>query len=210
MERLSDSFKRPFTNFSRLIIGIIFSIFPVVNFFVFGYELKCSNSAMKKKSELPKWEKFGELFVTGFMSLVIQVIYFLPALILFFAAAASVFVDMIQGYVANGTMDWTLLNLGTGIGFVILGLVLFLLGGLIGVSGVVNYSKRYKFSDAFSGEVFRKAFRGQFLGLLILVVLYGMLLSMLLSWIPFVGSAIVAFISGVTIMTALGRVYNKL
>jgi hypothetical protein len=47
------SIKRPFSDFKKLLIGIVLSIIPIVNFIALGYQLNCAKTAMKKKYEHP-------------------------------------------------------------------------------------------------------------------------------------------------------------
>ncbi len=210
-----DAIKRPFTDWSKLLIGIIISIVPIVNFMAMGYEIRCAKTASLKK--LPKWDKFGQLFISGVLSAIILLLYVLPGLIIFGAALGTAFISIIPEL---QNMDFanviSSLDLGFAAGiFMVLGLVLLILGGLVGSSGLIKYSQRLRFADAFSGEAFRKAFTGRFLWTWILVGIYGIVLSIIFSWIPVLGfvdlgGSIISFLHGVTYLTALSVIYKKL
>ena len=75
------NFKKPFTDVKKLLIGILLSIVPVVNFLAVGYMLETARKSMKKDTSLPEWEGWGDLFVKGLLSIVIEAIYFIPAAI---------------------------------------------------------------------------------------------------------------------------------
>jgi len=62
------AFKKPFTNFKKLLIGILISILPIVNLFATGYLLQVAKSTIKKKKELPEWSGWGDLFVNGLIA----------------------------------------------------------------------------------------------------------------------------------------------
>ena len=62
---------RPFTDFKKLLIGILLNIIPVINFFALGYLLECGRTP---KKDLPEWKNFGDFFVEGFFAAVIALI----------------------------------------------------------------------------------------------------------------------------------------
>ena len=59
---LMKAIKRPFTDFNKLSLGVLFLIIPYVsiitNFLVKGYRLEVAKTAAGKKSEMPKWRNF--------------------------------------------------------------------------------------------------------------------------------------------------------
>ena len=56
MKHLIDAMRRPFTDFNKLLIGIIISIIPIVNFISIGYQFRCAKTAMTGKFAMPKWK----------------------------------------------------------------------------------------------------------------------------------------------------------
>jgi magnesium-transporting ATPase (P-type) len=215
MEYFWNSIKRPFTDWKKLIIGIIISILPIVNFMAMGYQIRCAKTSSLMK--LPKWDKFGQLFVTGLFSAVILLIYLLPGIIIFGAALGTAlvsFVPELQNADLMNIMSSADVGVMAGI-FMVIGLVLMILGSLIGSSAIIGYSQKLKFKDGFIKEVFRKAFTSKFFFTWVLVGIYGLILSLVLSFIPDweflnLGSSIRGFLYGVTYMTALGTIYKKL
>lgn len=210
-----NAIKRPFTDWSKLLIGIIISIIPIVNFMAMGYQIRCAKTSSQMK--LPKWDKFGQLFVSGVLSAVIILIYALPGLIIFGGAlgtALASFIPELQTADLSNIMSSVNIGFAAGI-FMVVGLVLMVLGGLVGSSGLIRYSQRLRFKDAFNKEVFRKAFTGRFFLTWVLIGIYGAALSIIFSILPNIGfldleGSISGFLYGVTYMTALGIIYKKL
>src|SRR3989344_5251075 len=97
--------KRPFTDFNKLAIGIIFLIIPFVSiitgFFVKGYRMESARTALNKKFEMPKWESFGNLFVRGLLSWIIGIIYMIPAIVLILIAAGKILYNILVQYGLN-------------------------------------------------------------------------------------------------------------
>jgi len=219
MEHLFNAIKRPFTNFSKLLIGIIFSIIPIVNFIAIGYQIQCAKTAMSKKFMMPKWENFGKLFVTGVLGSVIVFIYSIPALVLLLLAVATFISDPIN-FIASGGTGFnyeTFAGSMTGpiLVLLILGVVALALASLVGSSALINYSSSLKFKEGFRKTVWRKAFNGKFFGTWLLAGIYGFLIAIILGLIPTfgiidIGDGIQGFIYGVTYMTALATIYKKL
>nr|MBA4405321.1 hypothetical protein [Nanoarchaeum sp.] len=208
---LLTSLERPFTNFKIFIIGVLFSLIPIINLFVTGYGLRCAQRAMKHNFVLPKWEKFGRLFVTGFLSFVIQFLYILPALIILFIAMINSL-----GIISNAIINeqsfesiYEQVFASVNISLFVVGIVLFIILGLFSASALLKYSEKMRFNEAFSQEVFINAFKGRFIGALILASVIMIIIQSLLDFIPIVGAAIAAFIAEVFVMTYLGIKYRK-
>jgi len=218
MEHLFNAIKRPFTNFSKLLIGIIFSIIPIVNFMAIGYQIQCAKTAMSNKFMLPKWENFGKLFITGIIGSVIVFIYSIPALVLLILAFATFVVDPINFIASGGAgIEAALANGVTGpvIVLLVLGIIALVLASLVGSSALINYSSSLKFKEGFRKKVWQKAFTGKFFGTWLLAGIYGFLIAVILGLIPLIGfinigDGIQSFIYGVTYMTALATIYKKL
>src|SRR3989344_7690417 len=94
--------KRPFADFNKLLIGVLFLLIPIVNiatgFFVRGYRLEAAKNYNKK---LPEWRDFGKLFVRGLLSWVISIIYLMPAFILLAISVGKVLYNVILQYGVN-------------------------------------------------------------------------------------------------------------
>ncbi len=203
-----EAFKRPFTNVLKLIIGIILSIIPIVNFIATGYHLECAKTAFTKKFRLPDWKNFGKLFLNGFLAVVISLIYLIPVIIILLIFGISIMKDWFQGGLTSPTQLINILADFRGIIFV--GFLLFILAAYIIPMALVGFIEDGKFGDAFSKSIFKKAFTGKYFVVWILMGLYTIILGLILGFIPFVGGSIAGFITSLTSFTAIGEVYKKI
>ncbi|MBD3361660.1 DUF4013 domain-containing protein [Candidatus Woesearchaeota archaeon] len=130
--KVSDAIVRPFTHFSRLFLGAILSLIPVLNLFSVGYLIKCIN-----KPGMPAWSL--NVFLKGLLALIIAFVYAIPASILF-------------GFVSMMNLPYD--NL-----FMIPFLVLVMITGYIIPAAIINFAKngfffKNVFKKAFSPEYF--------------------------------------------------------
>jgi len=206
MVNYGEAFKRPFQDIKKLLIGVVLYILPIVNFFAVGYQLNCAKSALKKDYKLPEWQNWGDLFVKGFLSAVIGIIYFIPALIALMAAVGAA----IFTYINQGTEAVMGLITGMGSGLIIF-LILALLAAYLSPMAILSYVNTFKFGDAFNFRtISKKAFTGKYFVVWLLMVLYVLILGIILANIPFIGTAIAGFIVGVTAFTAYGEVFAEI
>jgi len=71
---------------SKVLLGGLFMLIPIVNFAVIGYMLKVAqNVAQRNPRPLPEWGggEFGNHFMRGLHGIVIQIVYQLPTIILY-------------------------------------------------------------------------------------------------------------------------------
>jgi len=156
--------KRPFQDFKKLGIGALMYMIPVVSFitmfFASGYGLECAKTAMKKKSKLPEWTDWGNLFLKGLSVFAIALIYSIPIGII----AAFMVVKAMQGVGSYNTMlsaqpEMIMSNMASlGLGFILF-MVLLLLLSYIMPMVLMFFVDKWKFGDAFKlGEIFKKVF----------------------------------------------------
>jgi len=70
--------KKPFSNIGTLIIGIILSLIPIVNFLTIpGYLLRLAKKSMGGDDSLPKFEDFGDLVVSSIKAIVVSIVYYI-------------------------------------------------------------------------------------------------------------------------------------
>jgi len=203
-----EAIKRPFTDIGKLVLGIILSIIPVVNFIFSGYILNVAKSAMNRDMKLPEFKDFGKLFIDGVLAGVIGLVYMLPVLILFgifMVIGAFSFESLLTG----GTFGMLGALAGMGIYIVILAIVgiIFM---LLASSAVLKYADTREFGSAFEfGAVSKKAFTGSFLLNWVLTMVIGGVIGFLIGLIPFVGSFLSIYIIGVFSYTALAQAYTE-
>jgi len=204
------NFKKPFTDVKKLLIGILLSIVPVVNFLAIGYMLETARKTMKKDSSLPEWEGWGDLFVKGLLSVVIEAIYFIPAaivgLIFMWPLMAKAMPMMVAGQIPNvGEMI-------SGMGSAMMGLglagLLALFAAYAAPSAILHFLNG-NFGDAFKfGDVLKKAFSGTYLMVWTLFILYSMVLGSVLGYVPYIGGAAATFIAGITGFSLIAEAFS--
>lgn len=217
MVNYGEAIKRPFTDFGKLVIGVLLYILPIVNLFVVGYSLECAKSASKKKYELPAWTGFGNLFVQGLLACVISCLYALPGLILLVVGALAVVKTLlfssqgsVTGMLAPG-ISQVISAIATGGPILLIAVLLLLISVYISPIAVIGYAINNKFAKAFDiGSVFRKAFTGKYFVSWLVVLVYAFIVAGVLSLIPLVGSILAGFIVAVTGYTIFGEVYGAL
>lgn len=74
---ISSAIRRPFTDFSKLFVGAILIVIPVLNFFSIGFLFDC----LKKGGELPRWRL--AVFIDGLKAFLVVIVYMLPFLLVF-------------------------------------------------------------------------------------------------------------------------------
>jgi len=210
MIQYGEAFKRPFQDFKKLLIGILLSIIPIVNFFAFGYQLLCAKTAMKKQYSLPEWTKFGNLFKKGLAYIGITLIYLIPSLIFIFIAISIGAGALLKGIFTNdSTVTWIVL---TGFsGTLIIALFFALVASYFLPVALLQYIEKEKFRASLQlKEVIKKSLQGKYFIVWFLISIYAFFLTFLLNFIPIIGRAIATFITGVTYFTAIGEIYPEL
>ncbi len=194
--------KRPFQDITKLVIGVVLNIIPIVNFLVIGYVLNCAKTAMKKDYTLPEWTDWLNLFIRGFIVVIIGLIYMLPFLIVMFTIAGSLVLTMIKGGSFSADIGWT----GMIIAFVLALIAYYLLP-----AAIMEYVKEdFKLGAAFFkfNEITKRTFDRNYLIVWLFMVVYSIVLTICLSLIPVIGTAIGSFIASVTAMTLFGELYS--
>ncbi|MAG20077.1 hypothetical protein CL618_01450 [archaeon] len=200
---------RPFQDWNKFLLGVLLSIFPILNIFVKGYGLECAKSTMNKKNKLPEWTL--DNFVKGLMNMVISIIYMLPI-----AVVLLIFGGM-TGMQAIIFQDFTDFMVGNMLVGIILGVLLALVILYILPMVMMSYVEKWKFKDAFDiKKIIRKSFNLKYLEVFLIFVGYIILISfvtLIFVMIPYVGNFIsmglVGFILTVTGNTLFGEVYKK-
>lgn len=197
--------KRPFQDVKKLIIGCFLNIIPIVNLIATGYVLKAAKSTLNKKNELPEWEDWGNLFMTGLSAAVIGLIYALPGLIVLFAGVGTLMFGIIMGNVAATDMTSMIASSG---GLLVIALLLVLVAAFIAPMAIVRYADKGEFSAAFAfGEITKKVFTGSYVGAWLVMMVYGLVVMVVLSMVPIAGPAIAGFVTSLSSITVFSEVY---
>ena len=234
MADYEEAIKRPFSDLWKLVIGVILSIFPVINWIAQGYVIENSGLGRARPAKkMPEWKDLGYYFVKGFLFYVITFVYMIPALIVFLAAvgyaAASLatafigilpqgfFSSLMAGQIGEAEINqlisqhWMLIfpTILTLAPMLLIGLVLMVVGLYLSPMGVLNYVRTKKFVKAFDlGAVYRKTFNAEYLIAWIMTGLIFGLIRTVLFFLPFVNQAIAFFVSGVIAYTLFGQIYR--
>jgi hypothetical protein len=235
MVNYEEALMKPFTDMKKLIIGIVLSLIPIVNFTVVtGYAIESSGVGKTKQSKnMPEWKGWWHLFVKGLTAIVIKIVYLIPAI-----AVLSIAVGLAMGDIANtllGTVvtpeimsqmqmtdntpqevrnmfgqNWYLVlpSIIRVAPIFAIGFLLALMATFLTPIAVLNYAKNKRFSAAFDvSAVVRKALTGQYILTWLAVIIFGVVLGLVLSFIPFVGPAIALFVVGIIAYSLYGQAY---
>ncbi|KYC49121.1 MAG: hypothetical protein AMQ22_01719 [Candidatus Methanofastidiosum methylothiophilum] len=204
------SFRKPFSDIRKLIIGIVVNIIPIVNLISYGYTLESSDIKKGEQTDkMEEWEDFGGFFVKGLLAFIISLIYGIPALIVGIIAFAVALGPLFGQLVLMDPQRVQTMNpeeffpmfvpyLLAALPLVILFAILILIATYIAPVGVLRYIKTDTFSEAFNfKEITRYIFTGDYILAWLLVLVLNIALVGILSNIPFVGTAIASFITGI-------------
>jgi hypothetical protein len=221
-DNLNDSFeysKKLFSDIGRLIILIILSFMPIIEWIVLGYQARVLKESPGAGTP-PALENYGQLFVEGAKVFFAILIYMLVPTILIAVGLAGTFAGLMS-YQGSAVAPAVLAAESGLIGGV--GLILILVGALLAIPlliilgvGLAHMIKTGKFGKAFAfGEIFgiiRSIGWGKYLGWVIVTIVIVVVLGAVSGAIPVVGSLIAAIIQpivGVFIFRSLGLLYNE-
>lgn len=215
-DNLRDSFeytKKLFSDGRRLIILIVLSIIPIVDWIVIGYQARVLRESPGAGTP-PKLEKYSELFVEGAKIFFATLIYMLIPLILIIVGGVSTFAGLMA--TSGPVLAAGLMLGGAGALILLVGIILMILLLIILGVGMAHMIKTGKFGKAFAFGEILNIIRGigwvKYLGWIAVVVIIGFVVSAVSGLIPFVGlviSAIIQPILGVFVFRSMGLLYNE-
>jgi hypothetical protein len=231
-----EALKRPFKDTRKFLIGTLLGMVPLVNLVVIGYTLD-STGLKKEKGDrvgLPEWMNYGDLFMTGLKAVIIGIILGLPAAVVIFGTLGSVIfspvLSMILGGVpyetwdslASGTVtdlqmeswlaqNWTeFVPLFTNaVPFLIFGGLLAALAFYLMPAALLAWLNEDRMSAAFTWNVVETTMSWDYLVNWLIVGYLGGVLSSLLGWVPFLGTGITMYVSGVFSYTVFAILYER-
>lgn len=201
-----EAIKRPFANPLRIFIGAFLLFIPVLNFFLFGYFLKCAKTAFDKNYALPD---FKSTFMKGFVFFIFSLIFGMPLYAL--AAFGSLFMVFFP-------------SVSSIIFYYFLLLIIAILTAYFLPAVLVNYAIHGELLAAFAG--IGLAFKRDYFIKILLAYIYSIFLQLFFLVISFMISltgasmelltilfvyfvGISFFLSKTTLFTLLGDVYRK-
>ena len=103
MVNYENSVKKPFTDLGKLVIGILISIVPFVNWIAQGFIIESSGFGKTKPSmKMPEWKEWASLFFKGFASFVIGFVYAIPALLVLLLGAGMIALSLAGSLMGSG------------------------------------------------------------------------------------------------------------
>lgn len=216
-----EAIKRPFTDIKALIIGAVLALLGVFTLGilmlpVMGYGLRTAKNTLNNNPALPKWDKWGDLFVKGIVALIVSIVYMLPALIVIglgiAGTIASIQTAALAGMVTpEAIMQLIMPALAANALIFLVGILLALIAAFLLPMALVLYVKEESFGAAFRvGEVIRKVLTGKYIVAWIVVVVYSAIVSSILGFVPLIGSAVAMFMVTVTEYTVFAQAYREL
>jgi hypothetical protein len=164
---------------TKVLIGGLLSLIPLVGqLAVTGYSYRVAKNVARGEERLPEWGEFGDYLTRGFLGAVIQIVYTLPAILLYFVV---IFVTV--GAAAATTDAEGRGGEGSIIGLCLLPLILILaiVCGMAALSAIARYIATDEFSQAFKfGEVLASLRQnlGTFGMLIVVAILAGLVASL--------------------------------
>lgn len=199
-ENLNSSFnyaKALASDIGRYVILLILNIIPVVNLIVTGYGARIIKTT-PEVGELPKLERYGDLFIEGLKIFVAGFVYMIIPAILMVLGAGSVFVGAF-GFGALPTAGAFALA-GLGALLLLVGLVLAFVLAIFFAIGVAHMLRTNNFGKAFAfGEIRQIIGRigwGRYIGWLLVLFLIAVVLGAITGAIPFPFGTIISLILG--------------
>ncbi len=224
MVNFGEAIKRPFQDFKKLGIGALMYMIPIVNivtiFFSSGYGLECAKTGMKKKYKMPEWDDWGNLWIKGFLSFLIGLVYSIPLIIIAAIILGPILSSNLSALISSNPQAIVSALGAVGSALIIVALIGLLTIYIIPIA-IMLFVDKGKFSDAFElGIVFKKAFTSKYFSAWIILMIYSFAVSMvaeLLSAITTITVILPLIIIGfanmiliITSMTIFGEVYSEL
>jgi hypothetical protein len=191
---------------SKLVLGAVLALVPILNFVVYGYALRVINNVRNSNEPtLPAWGgDFGKLWIEGLMLVIINFVYLIPLLL----------VNMILGGIVAAAA-----NSQSGAGSAaatLFGIIILLFDLVYGVvmifwlqGAFINYAVEEKLASGFDIQRIRAIVMGN-LGRLLLTVGIAIglaivigIISVLVGWIPCLGQLLVLALSFVSVFYIL-------
>ncbi len=204
MVEYREAFKRPFTHFRRVVLGIIFSAVPIVNFISAGYVLECARTFARKEYDLPKLTQPADLFTNGFFAVLVGLLYSIPFLALSYLFTGVTIAPFLSPFRADYL--GVLFSLGMGAQFILT--VVFLLTAYLLPNGILAYTFHGTVRSAFVFDRIKERSLDSVYAKnwLIVAVVYAVLIA-IFAQVPIVGVCIATFLASIVGLSILGEVY---
>ena len=194
-----EAIKKPFSDMKTLAIGTVLGFIPIASILVAGYALGVGRNTAKGDNKLPNFE-LGSIITyikDIVVTIIISIIYAIPGGILFAIGAAAAIGSIIAGFASgdpNAIGAGIAAGIATGGIFLILGIILLIVGGLLSTMGIYFYLVEGNIGAAFKmGAALKKVLTASFWVTVIVSIILSVayfVLFILLSIVPVIGSLI--------------------
>lgn len=151
-----EAVKRPLrTDPVTIVLGVLFAILLPTRPLLHGLGLELSRRNMNGNAQMPQFDDFVDLFLSGLMVFVIVILYFIPALLVLLVGAAAsmgLIVNILQSLTVNPILaiqSLMLLIVGGAV-FGSIALLLSLLAAIMLPVGVQLFAHDKKIASAFA------------------------------------------------------------
>jgi len=237
MVKYEEAIKKPFTDLTKLVVGMVLSFIPIIGWVTKGFAIECSGLGKNKPSKkMPEWKNFWDLFIKGLLSDIIFFVYALPAVLVMLVGVGLTIGSLMGVYLGNIISPELLASVKTGqtslevIGNLIsqnwtlavpvlvkmapiflVGAILMLAALYVAPIAILNYIKNKNFSAAFDFSVVsKKVFTGKYFIVWLVAIVLTAITTAVLSIIPWIGKPIAVFIAAVIYYTLYGQVYREI
>jgi len=226
---ISKSLTYPFDDsqwLSKVGMGVLVSIVPILNFAWLGYIVELMRRVMKGDPlPMPAWDNFGKKFMDGLMLALASLIYTLPVILLIGVPAAIMIVPtLLAGNSSTQDLATALYTAGSVVTFCLT--CLFLLYALalsvVFPAIYVEFARKGTFASCFNfkeifGQIKKNAGAfftawGVYLGISIGVSLVAGIVGTLLGWIPCLGQLIAVAVgagAGIYVLLVYAHLFGQ-
>ena len=177
---------------NKLLIGMLVSIVPIVNFALFGWVIDTMrNVSQRQPNPMPEWDNFGDKFVKGAILFVASLIYSLPMLLI---SCPALFLPFMRGDLGrSGQQAVTSMFVGTSLLLACAISIYALLLSFLLPAIFLNFARKGTFAACFEfGEIWRIMSRN--LGDYIVAWLIIIVVSIAASFVIGIVGTVLAFI----------------
>lgn len=204
-----ETIKAPFEDKNwiiKFIIGSVLYFIPIVNFLVVGYQVQYLEKNLKKSAQnLPEWDNWGNLFLSGLLCCVIFLLYHLIALI------PAIFTGVLAGVLHSGSMQGPVSLL-----VILIAILLLFLGLMVSMFfapiAIIRWVKEgYRFQSAFEIlEIWQMAIDNIKDYIIAGIILFGICIIIgVLSMIPILG-ILIMIVGGFYLMLIAVNIFGNI
>lgn len=206
-ENIMDSIKYPLQDWAKILILMVISIIPIVNFASGGYYLRIIKSTLAGVDEVPGFDDFGELFIDGIKMIIAYIIYMIVPLIIIIVGAFFL-------APAGATTSYAAATMFTGISLIVMliGAIIAFIISIIAVMGIANmayYDNELGAAFRFSEIMERISAIGWgsyiiwLIALVVVIMILGFIIGIIAGILMFILIGFLVYFAGIAYLTML-------